>query len=258
MRRNLIVVGGVAMVVLGKMFLPLLSETIDGVSNNLSPRLFTNTILLVLVLFVMVFKWTGRGILWILMGLIGAAVVPSTMVALVRTFREINDAFSLIMEEAPRPSEINYLPGMYVLILGYVVIVGGGVWDLVQKRKQGFPATRSGIVSGVQQEVSSAERKQHFAFMCKFVDGRQEVIDWSGTEKISIGSGPGDNIQTSPAMSTKSQVVVRRGKNLVYLDVMDTTFPTKFNEQMITNSRRLNLGDVIKVGDAAIVIRAPD
>lgn len=253
MRRNLIVLGGVAIVSISKMFLPLISETVDGVETFLSPRSYINIIILILVLFFMVFKWTARGLLWILLGLTGAITVPSTMIAIVRTFREINIALSL--DTTSSYGEPTYLPGMYVLIFGYIVIVGGGIWDLIQKMKP--KPSRTGaetIYPGQLKPYSSGEEKL-LSFSCDFMDGRHEVIGLPETETATIGCGSTDDILTSPDRSTVSQAVVKRAKKFYYLDVLDTTFPTTLNRQLITKARKLSPGDTITVGDVSILIR---
>ena len=168
------------------------------------------------------------------------------------TFLEL--AAALPPASPPAISEPVYLPGMYMYILGFLAIAGGGVWDLVQKTNAQHAPTRTGLMYPDQPKAEPLD-EQGLSFLCDFADGSRELIRLPGVGKATIGCGSTDDIRTSAETSAVSQVVIKRARTFYYLDVLDSTFPTLLNGQSVTTSRKLGQSDQITVGGTSISIR---
>ena len=255
MRRNLIVLGGVVIVLLSLIYLPLLSATMDGSETTLRSHWLASIILLLLTLFFMIFRWSFRGVFWILIGIVGALMVPSLMVSMAKVFIEIGR--SIYPDSPPIYGEISYLPGMYVLILGFLLIAGGGFWDIYQKISSKPMATKTETAYSALSKTPPVEETPTLSFVCHFSDGRREFVDLPKNNKVTIGSHAMVDIHTQPDESVDFQVTIKKARNIYYLDVLDPTFPTRLNSQIITQSRKLNDGDIIEVGDVSIAVAMP-
>lgn len=128
MRRNWIVLVGAAVLFLSTFFFP---DHID------LPR-YETFLWLLPVLLLMLMTWRWRGIIWILLGLLVGWSVPGTY--------RLSVALSRMgyVPAAPAAYQVERRPfALYALVLGCVIIAAGGVWDIVQKRRQQTAAPRA-------------------------------------------------------------------------------------------------------------------
>jgi hypothetical protein len=83
-----------------------------------------------IALLIMLLKWNWRGILWIVLGAVGVYWAPTAN----KTWYDIGVTVLANIDSGTR-GELTYQVGLYVVILGFLMIVGGGIWDIIQKRK---------------------------------------------------------------------------------------------------------------------------
>jgi len=133
MKRNLIVLFGTAVVIVCALFVPAITYTMQNSlgSNQVSAPDSTVIIFAIVILLVMLFSWKWRGIVWIVLSIGGAIWAPVAANALYSASKAVNTA----LDATSTISEPSYTIGLYLIIVGFVIIVAGGVWDIVQKRK---------------------------------------------------------------------------------------------------------------------------
>lgn len=141
MRRNLIVlVGSITLMVTGY-FVPVLSfpvKTWHMETINIPGAASTLVGFVILWFMQTTSKW--RGVLWIFLSVIGPIW---TLNEVQRQYEHIKD---LGFKAYPNFTSVkpSYEIGLYLLFLGYIIVIIGSVWDIVQKRRQ----EKFGVVSG--------------------------------------------------------------------------------------------------------------
>ncbi len=90
--------------------------------------------------------------------------------------------------------------------------------------------------------------------VCHWLDGRTHTLNLPDVGRVTIGSDPADDVQTKPGTSSKTQAIIKFGKVSYFLEVLDTNFPTKLNEQIISGARKINSSDTIRIGDLTAVV----
>jgi len=134
MRRNLIVLCGALIVFISAAFLPMITFS-QQISNSAPEQVDlperTGIILAILILLVLLLKWKLRGILWIIFGIIGPLWTPMS----VMTLYNVGNKVMLALDPSSSRGAPTFLPGFYLVIFGYIVVIVGAVWDIIQKRK---------------------------------------------------------------------------------------------------------------------------
>jgi len=142
-----------------------------------------------------------------------------------------------------------------------IVVVDRGSKSKIS-RQSDKPRTRrpSKKIQRTQQEQPTAvnvlnitHEGEQISIMCNWANGRRETLQLPHTGKVTVGSSPTDEVQTNKSTSAKSQVLIKRGRTRYYLEVLDNTFPTILNGQLIVDARSVKNGDVLQVGDVIAV-----
>ena len=89
--------------------------------------------------------------------------------------------------------------------------------------------------------------------VCNFPESERYIVGVPDTGNLTIGCNSIDDVLTSSSGSAKSQLMLKRAITVFYLEVLDRSFPTKLNGQIITGGRKLNTGDIITVGNLSAV-----
>jgi hypothetical protein len=134
MKSNWIVIGGIVVVIASAFFLPVISFTqqasyingIESVSLNERSGVLIGIVLLLLTLL----KWKWRGILWIVLGVIGAIWTPTSA----NTLYEVGKKVGVAMDPSFVRGEPSYEIGLYVILLGYAIVIGGSIWEIIQQK----------------------------------------------------------------------------------------------------------------------------
>ncbi len=151
MKRNLIVMGGVAILIITGIFIPAFSflekkwympamETIYLTSG-------ASICVGLIVLWFMQSNSKWRGLLWIVLSIVGPFL----------TFNEFQRQYESFILRGIRidhnyiSGKPSYEIGFFLILIGYIVVIVGSVWDIVQKRRQEKPA--------IVPSQSDAERK---------------------------------------------------------------------------------------------------
>jgi hypothetical protein len=153
MKRNLIVLGGVAVLILTACFVPVLSfpEKKWYMQTTEIMRL-TSTASIGIGLIILWFMQTSskwRGVLWIFLSVIGLKL----------TITDVQRQYAFFVSRGLKvdPNYISGRPvyeiGLYLIILGYLIIILGSVWDLIQKRRQ----EQFSVVSGQNSTQGNVE-----------------------------------------------------------------------------------------------------
>ena len=100
---------------------------------------------------------------------------------------------------------------------------------------------------------SEKNRQKQALLVCNFPGGERYILGVPDTGNLTIGSNTIDDVFTSSSGSAKSQVMLKHAITVFYLEVLDCSFPTKLNGQIITGGRKLNTGDVIALGNLSAV-----
>ncbi len=136
MRRNLIVLGGVAILMVTRYFVPVLSfpekkwymETMETVHITSAASMGVG--FLILWFMQTTSKW--RGVLWIVLSVLG----PKW------TINDAQQRYQLFIDWGIKidPNYTSGMPsyeiGLYLIFLGYIIVIVGSVWDIVQKRRE--------------------------------------------------------------------------------------------------------------------------
>ncbi len=136
MRRNLIVLGGVAILILTGQFVPVLSfpQKQWYVEPMQTTRIISAASLLVgfVILWFMQTTSKWRGVLWIVLSVLGPLL----------TIYDVHQQYETFISWGNRliPNYTSGTPsyqiGLYLVLLGYLIVIIGSVWDLRQKWHQ--------------------------------------------------------------------------------------------------------------------------
>ena len=133
MRRNLIVLGGVAVLMVTGYFFPVLSfpaKTWHAETIRLTSAASMVIGFIILWFMQTTSKW--RGVLWIVLSVLGP----------MWTINEVQRQYEFFVSRGIKvyPDYVSGQPsyeiGLYLTILGYTIVLIGSVWDLVQKRRE--------------------------------------------------------------------------------------------------------------------------
>ena len=134
MRRNLIVLGGVAILMITGYYVPVLSfsekkwymESMETMSITSAASMTMGFIILWFMQSTS--KW--RGVLWIVLSILGP----------LWTIKDVQQRYQFFIDRGIKvdPNYINGMPsyeiGLYLVLLGYIIVIVGSVWDIVHKR----------------------------------------------------------------------------------------------------------------------------
>jgi predicted MFS family arabinose efflux permease len=70
----------------------------------------------------MLLSWRWRGILWVILSITGVAW----------TIVYIN--YVITNYQAGKVAGVSYEMGFYLILLGYAIVIGGSIWDIIKKR----------------------------------------------------------------------------------------------------------------------------
>lgn len=131
MKRNLVVLFGAIAILISDFAQPIITFTqYEGGAGQTTPwdmsyRDGLSIIIIPIVLMIMLIRWRWRGGIWIALGIAAIILIPTSVL----------DLYNLGKGWAIR-SEPVFTLGFYVIIVGYITICAGGIWDIVQKQKQ--------------------------------------------------------------------------------------------------------------------------
>jgi hypothetical protein len=136
MRRNLIVLGGVAILMVAGYFAPALSfpekkwymDTMETMSVTSGASMAVGFIILWFMQTTS--KW--RGVLWIVLSVVG----PILTIKEVQWSYEFFSTRPLPIDPSYVSGEPSYEIGLYLIFLGYLIVIIGSVWDLRQKWRE--------------------------------------------------------------------------------------------------------------------------
>jgi hypothetical protein len=74
------------------------------------------------ILPLMLLSWRWRGILWVILSITGVAW----------TIVYIN--YVITNYQAGKVAGVSYEMGFYLILLGYAIVIGGSIWDIIKKR----------------------------------------------------------------------------------------------------------------------------
>ena len=153
MKRNLIVLGGVAILIIAGYFVPVSSfpekkwymETMETIHITSGASISMG--LIILWFMQTTSKW--RGALWIFRSIVG----PMLTISEVQKDYEWFINHGLRLDPNYTSGEPSYEIGFYLLLRGYIIVIVGSVWDIVQKRRQ----ERLGVVPNQTALQGNAE-----------------------------------------------------------------------------------------------------
>ena len=157
MRRNLIVLGGVAILMITGYYVPVLSfsekkwymESMETMSITSAASMTMGFIILWFMQSTS--KW--RGVLWIVLSILGP----------LWTIKDVQQRYQFFIDRGIKvdPNYINGMPsyeiGLYLVLLGYIIVIVGSVWDIVHKRQEERLSITSSQTNA--QETLSVEGK---------------------------------------------------------------------------------------------------
>jgi hypothetical protein len=150
--KNLFIIGGVAIVFISCWFLPVMSFTQQASWTNgtefvsLDER--SGTFIGIAILLLMFLKWKWRGVLWIVLGVIGAVWTPTSA----NTLYDVGKQLGVALDPNYIRGGPSYEIGLFLIVIGYLVVIGGGIWDILQKNKQEpVPQISTASVQNVEQ-----------------------------------------------------------------------------------------------------------
>lgn len=128
----------------------------------------------------------------------------------------------------------------------------------VEKRKPAaLPASPASIAKTSQvlpQQKNGPSSETQPYLLCKWDDGRRSKIPLAANSPTTIGSAPGNNIQTAAGRTAQSQIRIQHGRKTYYLEVLTDSYPTVINSQIILSARQVDGGDIIQIGDLTAVV----
>ncbi len=136
-KRNLIVLGGTAVVIASSLWLPVMTFTQTAPWQNgpeeltLSDR--SGIFVAIVILLIMLSRRKWRGVAWIVLSVLGSVWVPvsaNTLYNLGKQMLVAGDTTGTAYRGEPTLGL-----GMFLILAGYTIIVIGSIWDLIQKRK---------------------------------------------------------------------------------------------------------------------------
>ncbi len=139
MKLNLIVLVGLLLVGLSSIFLPVITFTQKAPwlsraqAGSLSER--SGLLLAVAMLVVMLLRGNRRGVLWIVLGTAGLIWTPAAVSALSESVKQVSKA----LDRTFFVGEPSYAAGFFLVMLGYVVVILGAMWDIAQTRTGADP-----------------------------------------------------------------------------------------------------------------------
>ena len=136
MKRNLIVLGGVALLIVAGYFVPVLSfsekKWYMKIAETISLTSAASISMSLIILWFMQTTSKWRGALWIFLSVVGPLL----------TIKEVQAGYAGFVSRGLRvdPNYTSGAPsyelGLYLIFLGYLIVIVGSVWDLVQKRRE--------------------------------------------------------------------------------------------------------------------------
>jgi hypothetical protein len=134
MKRNLIVLCGVIVVIISMLFLPVITYTQKflGVGPyQITLKESSGIVFAIMILFIMLLKWRWRGTIWIVLSIVGAIWTPTTALRFYTIGKNMMEGDVRYPADFRGPPSFNV--GLYLIIAGYVIVVAGSIWDIVQK-----------------------------------------------------------------------------------------------------------------------------
>lgn len=134
MKSNWIVIGGIVVVIASAFFLPVISFTQQASWTNGLESVSLNErsgVLIGIVLFLlMLLKWKWRGILWTILSVVGMFWTPYSA----NTLYKVGKDLMVAMDSNATRGEPSFEIGLYLIILGYAVVIGGSIWEMIQQK----------------------------------------------------------------------------------------------------------------------------
>jgi hypothetical protein len=136
MKRNLIIIRGVALLIITGLFIPVASFSQKAFyMHSVETTSLTNGASIGIGLIILWFmqsnsKW--RGVLWILLSIVGVSL---TFLSTQREYERIVNR-ELRIDPAYPYGPLSYDSGIYLILLGYLIVMIGSIWDIVQKGKE--------------------------------------------------------------------------------------------------------------------------
>ncbi len=142
MGRNLLVLIGVLIVIGSSLLLPLTStgQKIYGMDPYKAGQLHlqeeSGIVIGIAILLVLLLKGQLRGIIWMLIGLVGISWTFFYAASLIVFSTPIIAGLRSVGEPPPPPSPpASFEIGLLVTLIGYALVIAGGIWDTARKRK---------------------------------------------------------------------------------------------------------------------------
>ena len=136
MRRNLIVLAGVAILMITGYYVPVLSfpekkwymETMETIRVTSAASITVGFIILWFMQTTS--KW--RGVLWIVLSVLGPLLTIKDAQQSYQTFID----WGIRIDPDYTSGTPSYEIGFYLVFLGYIIVIVGSIWDIVQKRRE--------------------------------------------------------------------------------------------------------------------------
>ena len=131
----------------------------------------------------------------------------------------------------------------------------------VNKQNMPVPSAMPAVITKVNDLPHTAPRQLQNPntdapayLLCKWDDGRRNKFPLTANSPTTIGSDPGNSIQTNSGRSAQSQIRIQRARKSYYLEVLTDSHPTWINSQIILSARQVDVGDIIQAGDLTAVV----
>lgn len=158
MRRNIIILCGAALVLISSIWMPVIAFSQKSSWTNgqtqISLKESSSILFIVIILLVVLIKWKWRGIIWIILSIVGS--VWSIFAAY--TLYDTGLNILLAIDPAATRGPLTFTSGLYIKLAGYAIIIAGSVWDVVQKKKQAssYHTTNLPVQSNASQQLGTS------------------------------------------------------------------------------------------------------
>lgn len=134
MKPNILVWIGAIGVLIVSYSIPVATVTDSQGSFSIFAR--PNVFVIALILLSLLMKWKWRGAVWIALSLLGAIFTPIFASTLYSVNRQLTEALGVDSTVVSSSFGI----GLALVFIGYVVIIGAGIWDINLKRNSTVPS----------------------------------------------------------------------------------------------------------------------
>lgn len=129
-KTKVVVLAGVILLALSTFNLPVLTYFVSDSTGEHTAQIMGNINILpaVLILVLLLLRWKWRGILWIAASLAGALATPIYAQALFSITQSAGSSGNMYL------SDPAFGIGLIAIVLSYLVILAGSLWDLSEQR----------------------------------------------------------------------------------------------------------------------------